>query len=1072
MHDGYQEVFYPELPGRDFDHRVGRSTIANVLLDDRQLVSKLRENPAFSTLPDSAVQAVLDCAKSQVFSLGSVILRKGARGSGLFVLKRGRVRVVDDSDPTNPLTLAVLSAGEVFGERSLLFDAPVNATVRSAGEIEVLALPPSAFRQLVAEQPEIARSMVETIRRYDRFNFIRSVPLFAGLTNTDIEHLNDTAESIVLQKDEMLIDEAAPIESLWIVESGELRISIGGRPPTGADSGADADVDARPADLLVRIIRATDSFGLKGVMNAAATSEAVQSRRATRLLGWPVHLFRELAAQNASVAKRFGEAAELEQDQLATVLAAPTAPVVSQPAYSRDLPRASKRRLSKNWFSSSLDVYHLPDERLHGLACLQTAAACFGQRAHVDHLLEEQSVGRSPETLVSLARKAEEAGMLSRLVRVAPEDIGASMIPFIFMAAGGELKVAVRVSGEKVTIADPATGELATISRRVLAKVWTGEALAIAVVPDFGALGASRASLFVRFLPILRPHFGALAKLIVLSLLTLIVGVLLPLFTQTIIDHVLIFDDRPLLVLLLVCTLFASLMSLLANGARSLLTIRVASLINAVLMARLFSHVLAAPLSKLRKWNTGDISMRFNENEKILGLATAVAEVLVLDVIAVLVFTLVMLSISPALTAVSLVFVALIALVLLRASPHLRANDMAVFDSERRLQSHLIEMFEGIETIKYASQETDFASRGKSLLRETSLAEIKGARLSFRIELAATALAAFASLTIFSLGGAMVLAGSLSAGAMVAFAGLLGGLMGPMQKIAGIYDSIQELRIALGRVNDLLSIPREQPGGGVACPMIRGQVRFENVSFSYDSPTGEKVLHDIDLEIAAGQKVAVVGPSGSGKSTLVKLINRLVEPTEGRVLIDEIDIARIEPSSLRRQIGVVEQSPYIFAGTIRDNIAKASPDMPFDRITTVARLSGAADFISAFPMGYNTRIGEGGRSLSGGQSQRLVIARALANDPGILILDEATSALDNESEQAVQRSLDAALVGRTVFAIAHRLSTIRNADLILVLQAGRIVERGNHETLLAMKGLYHRLVMSGERAHMQDEVAP
>ena len=607
--------------------------------------------------------------------------------------------------------------------------------------------------------------------------------------------------------------------------------------------------------------------------------------------------------------------------------------------------------------------------------------------------------------------------------------------------------------------------------RAEAAKWWTGEALSMTSVPDFGATGQAGASLFAQFLPILKPHRATFLRMAVLTLLTLAIGIVLPLFSQVIIDRVLIFNDRSLLLLMLFGILFASFMSLVAGAARALLTVRVANLVNGVLMTRLFAHVLAVPLSRLSKWRVGELSVRFEENEKILGLATEIVEVVALDLVSVALFGCFLVAISPPLAAVSFVFAGLTGIVIYRASPHLRANDQAVFEARRSLQSHLIEMFDGIETIKFSSQEDDFTDRGQTLLRRSTLAELRSARLGFRIGLAATALATLSSLAAFGLGGMMVVSGALTAGEMVAFAGLLGGVMGPLERLAHVYDSVQELRIAIGRVNDVLQMPREVTTGTATCPPIKGRLRLENVSFAYDPASGRTILSDITLDIRPGQKVALVGPSGSGKSTLIKLINRLLEPTAGRVLIDELDIAQIEPNSLRRQIGVVEQSPYIFAGTVRENIAKAAPDLAFERIATAARLSGAADFIERMPMGYNTRIGEGGRSLSGGQAQRLIIARALANDPGMLILDEATSALDTESERAVQRSIDTALSGRTVVAIAHRLSTIRDADLIVVLKAGRIVEQGSHDALMKARGLYHSLVASGEGVPIDQQKA-
>jgi ATP-binding cassette subfamily B protein len=217
------------------------------------------------------------------------------------------------------------------------------------------------------------------------------------------------------------------------------------------------------------------------------------------------------------------------------------------------------------------------------------------------------------------------------------------------------------------------------------------------------------------------------------------------------------------------------------------------------------------------------------------------------------------------------------------------------------------------------------------------------------------------------------------------------------------------------------------------------------------------VISDFSLDVLPGQKIALVGRSGSGKTTLASLLLNLYQPTEGTILVDGVDLNRMQKAVLRRQIGIVEQSPFLFSGSVRDNIAKADPEASLDYVVAAATLAGAHAFIEQLPMGYDTRVGERGLSLSGGQRQRLVIARALLNSPRILILDEATSALDSESENLIQRNLDAVMKGRTTFVIAHRLSTVRNADLIVVLDKGRIVECGTHQDLMERRGLYSYL---------------
>ena len=263
--------------------------------------------------------------------------------------------------------------------------------------------------------------------------------------------------------------------------------------------------------------------------------------------------------------------------------------------------------------------------------------------------------------------------------------------------------------------------------------------------------------------------------------------------------------------------------------------------------------------------------------------------------------------------------------------------------------------------------------------------------------------------------------------------------------------------VSVQRLGDILNSEVEKSSSGTALPPIRGRIDFDHLCFRY-RPDGKETLSDIHLSIRPGEVIGIVGRSGSGKSTLTRLLQRLMLPASGRILVDGIDIALADPASLRRQIGVVLQESQLFNGTVRENIALGDPGAPLEQVMRVAHLAGAHAFISELPEGYDTVLGEHGTGLSGGQKQRMAIARALMRDPRILIFDEATSALDYESERVIQTNMAAICKGRTVIIIAHRLSAVRQSDRILVLEQGRLVEQGRHDELLQRQdGFYHRL---------------
>lgn len=293
----------------------------------------------------------------------------------------------------------------------------------------------------------------------------------------------------------------------------------------------------------------------------------------------------------------------------------------------------------------------------------------------------------------------------------------------------------------------------------------------------------------------------------------------------------------------------------------------------------------------------------------------------------------------------------------------------------------------------------------------------------------------------------------MTVGQLVAFNTLAGHVSAPILRLAQLWQDFQQVRISIDRLGDVLNTPAEPAvnSGQAPAAVLKGDVKFTNVSFRYalDKP---QVLSEISLHVKPGESVGIVGSSGSGKSTLTKLIQRLYLPESGRITIDDIDISTADPSWLRRQIGVVLQENTLLNRSVRDNIALADPVQPVERVIEVAKMAGAHDFIAEMPEGYDTIIGERGASLSGGQRQRIAIARALLVNPRILIFDEATSALDYESESLIKKNMAAISKNRTVFIIAHRLSTVRTCDRIIVIEKGRIIEEGTHDSLLSRPG--------------------
>ena len=675
-----------------------------------------------------------------------------------------------------------------------------------------------------------------------------------------------------------------------------------------------------------------------------------------------------------------------------------------------------------------------------GLACLANLARLHGlaaDTAQLHHLFATS--GDIPETTV-LLRAGRHLGLRVRLIERCWQRLQKLPLPAIAEHVDGHFFVLAGIRDDKVLIQDPLEQRPLTLPRAVFEDAWSGRLI---LVTRRASLQSPDAKFgFGWFVPAMIRHRRLFAEVLLASFFLQLFALVTPLFFQVIIDKVLVHRGLTTLDVLAIGLLAIALFEIVLGGLRSYVFAHTTNRVDALLGAKLFSHLLRLPLAYFEARRVGDSVARVRELENIRNFLTGSALTLVIDLLFTLVFFVVLYQYSPVLTAVVAGAIPCYAVLSLWVAPRLRRRLEAKFNRGAENQAFLVEAINGIQTLKAMALEPQMQRQWEDQLAAYVGAGFKVANLG---NIASQIAGLFNKVTVVLIlwvGATLVMQGELSVGQLIAFNMIAARVSGPILRLVQLWQDFQQAGISVRRLGDILNTPTEAgySPGRTTLPQLKGAVRLDHVSFRY-APERSQVLLDVTLGVRPGEVIGIVGRSGSGKSTLTKLIQRLYVPESGRVLIDGVDLALVEPAWLRRRVGVVLQENFLFNRSVRDNVALADPGLPMAPVIAAAKLAGAHDFILELPEGYDTLVGEHGANLSGGQRQRIAIARALVNASRVLRVFSILAICED----------------RTVFIIAHRLSAVRHADRILVLDRGRLVEQGSHDDLLARRGLYARL---------------
>lgn len=979
-----------------------------------------------NTLPKSELDRLLKQLKIIEPSPGEPFWDSRTSQPGIYIILQGKIRLLDSNDNL----IASLPEGSVFGQISLFPNANLQPhAARASLGLKLGYLDIESVRDFLQPESDFEQHLYRQAIEWDLL-------LLHSQTNNGDRHIaQDLLPVLPLLKQHELepgeLSSTLVSKKLWLLRRGEIFHSSG----TKLTPGNLYYRDCLPQDGEWLITKPTELYSLDSTAQPRQSSPALGSN-----LVKPKSLI--VPTQNNSLLKKLDK-------------------VKDQDHQSDNLYFPSPQVKITNWWQHLTKRY--PFRKQHsasdcGVACLTMVGQYWGKNFSITQLRSVANVDRSGASIKGLIMAAEYLGFAPRPIKADLPGLARQELPAIAHWEGNHYVVVYRVTRDRVIISDPQIGRR-NLTRQEFVAGWTGYTLLLTPTAKFDQTPEAKQNVW-KYLQLLKPHKLVLFEVLVTSLMIQIVGLFSPIFTQLLLDRVVVQRSVSTLIAIGIGMIIFSLFSIAMSSLRRYLLYHTANKLDLSLIVGFINHTFQLPLSYFETRYVGDITSRISENRKIRTFITGDAITTFLDILSVFVYIGLMVWYSWKLSLMALVVIPMFAITTFIFTPFLLQVSRENFLTSTKERSYLIEALTGVGTIKSMGVERNVRWRWEDLMNESLRVDLSSKMIRERLRVLTSTIEILVSRFSLIFGVWLVIQNQLTIGQLIAFNMLVANVISPFQRLISLWNDFQEILVAVERIDDVINSPLEEDlsvGNLTVLPPIKGNIRFEKVNFRYNLESETNTLENLSFEIKPGQTVALVGRSGSGKTTISKLLLGLYTPTQGKIFIDGKDISTISLQSLRKQAGVVDQDTFLFGGTIMENLTVAHPNAAIAEVKEACHLAGAAEFIKEFPLKYNTQIGESGGLLSGGQRQRLAIARALLGKPRLLILDEATSSLDAESERIIQNNFNTILKNQTTFVIAHRLSTVRNADLILVMDRGLLVESGTHQELMTKRGQYYYL---------------
>lgn len=1028
-------------------------------MDIQDLSRFIRKLPLFSIYTDEDLAGLMEAAELRSASAGEVIFEQGEPGEKFYIVYSGKVRIVKKTEDQKEVSLGLRTKGDHFGETALIQEDTRNATARCTEDSILLEIDRAEFNTYLFAQPALREYFDKFIKNTSIHQFLKTCTNLSDASPKDLQELARQLTPEFFNANDVVFRQGANPDKFYLVETGKLKVvrwegdeqevinflregDFFGEKALLEDSTRFADIVCLTECHLFSLTReAFDAL----VHKSPKLRGVIEDRIKSYLTDQPPIPYSELIKQELAATKNIAVEQEVPDDEIKP---------------SKEKKKRSKKLSSFYQRHISFPFIMQHDQMTCGTTSIAMIAKYYGKSFSSARLRELAHVDLSGSSMANLASAAEQLGFSSRGLKLDYDALSSIHLPCIVHWQGYHYIVVYKIDKKHVWVVDPALGHR-KYKKEYFIENTNRITLTLEPTLDFEDQPEDQSS-WRKFTQLVLPYKLILFEIFIASLLLNLFGLASPIFTQNIIDKVLIHQNISLLNIMLTGMVIVLVFRILTMVVRQYLIIHTSMKIDLTMLVLFYKHLLALPLGYFKARKIGDFITRFGENMKIRNFLTNTALTMVLDTILVFVYLSLMAYYNLQLTVLILLLIPLFVFITLIFTPILKRLNIDSFAARAESESHLIESINGIDTVKAMNVEYPIRWKWEDKFIKTLNIDFKLYNTAMYFNSLGEFVAALSTTMVLWYGAHKVLQGAMTVGELMAFMVLTGSVITPINRLIATWDDIQEILVSVARLNDVFTAKPEFPESMTQAADIilkepRGEIEFDKVYFRYGGEDESYILSNISLKIPSGKTMALVGRSGSGKTTLVKLISRFYEVTEGKIMVDGHDINSVNLSSLRQMTGFVLQENFIFNGTIRENIALGAMDENMEKVIEAAKLANADDFISNLPAGYESKIGESGLQLSGGQIQRLAIARVLYSNPKIIIFDEATSSLDTESEKAIQKNMNSMLQNKTAIIIAHRLSTVREADTIVVLDNGEIVEQGNHEELMSKRGLYHYL---------------